>query len=231
MRPITGTESKHFDLVNLRPFLLGSCLHYKNTKATIMYEGDSMATRDESEPMWGDSPEYRAFSEARHGQDPHYTTLVELVKPELERARDFGPQTYVAYLNRLSGLATFAVRGMVHIPRRTRAFGDWLLLPNSRHPDIIDSEAVDTQDAFPYGKGKSAYKLRRATSEQNGRVMVVAERWVEDGEPAVLYPNELERFDLYHVSEKDSLDERDRKHFEGTLRFLGLVDKEGPGLV
>lgn len=181
-----------------------------------------MATPGENEttPMWGDTPEYRAYCAARHAQDPRMTTLPELVRPELEAAKAEGPQAYAEYLNALSGVGTFAVKGTVYIPKRTRAFGDWILLPDDRNPEITGSEEVETQDDFPYVRGKVAYTVRSASVQRDRGVMVVTEKFVEDGEPRIMYPGELERFDLYHLNVTNILEQRDQRHLEGVLRFL-----------
>ncbi len=171
-------------------------------------------------PMWGNTPEYRAHCAKRDAQDPHRTTLPDLVRPELEAAKAEGPQVYTEYLNALSGIGTFAVKGMVYVPKRTRAFGDWLLLPDDRNPEIISTEEVETQDDFPYVRGKVAYTVRSATIKRDRGVMVVTEEFVEDGPPRIMYPAELERFDLYHINVTDILERREQKHLEGILRFL-----------
>lgn len=182
-----------------------------------------MVAPGDNEPkpiMWGNTPEYRAHCAARNEQDPCMTTLPDLVRPELDAAKAEGPQAYAEYLNALSGIGTFAVRGVVYIPKRTKAFGDWLLLPNDRDPEITGSEEVETQDDFPYVKGKIAYTVRGASVQHDRRVMVVAEEFVEDGQPTIMYPDKLERFDLYHVNETDILEWRDQMHSAGVLRFL-----------
>lgn len=184
-----------------------------------------MATSDNKEraPRWGDTPEFRAWCAARHAEDPHRTTLPDLVRPELDLARLESPQAYAEYLNALSGIGTFAVKGTVYIPKRTRAMGDWLLLPNNWNPEIVGSEDVETQDDFPYVIGKVAYTVRSATAQQDRGVMVVAEEFTEDRPPRVIYPDELERFDLYHVNVTDILEQRDQRYISGTLRFLGNI--------
>jgi hypothetical protein len=175
-------------------------------------------------PMWGNTPEYRAHCAARHAQDPHRTTLPDLARPELEAAKVEGPEAYAEYLNALSGIGTFAVKGTVYVPKRTRAFGDWLLLPDDRNPEITDIEEVETQDDFPYVKRKVAYTVRSASVQRERGVMVVTEEFVEGGPPRIMYPDELERFDLYHVNVTDILERREQRHLQGVLRFLRAQD-------
>jgi hypothetical protein len=180
-----------------------------------------MATPDDREvPDWGNTPEFRTWLSGQFAQNPRHTTLPDLVRPELEAAKLESKQAYAKYLNALSGIGTFAVKGTVYIPKRTRAFGDWLLLPDDRNPEIEDIEEVETQDEFPYVKGKVAYRVRSASAQGERGVMVVTEEFVEDGQPRVMYPEELERFDLYHVNETDILEQRDQRYFSGVLRFL-----------
>jgi hypothetical protein len=181
-----------------------------------------MATPGDSEPtpMWGNTPEFRAYCAALNAQDPHRTTLPDLVKPELGAAKAEGPQAYAEYLNALSGIGTFAVKGTVYVPKHTRAFGDWLLLHDGRNSEITGTEEVETQDDFPYVKGKVAYTVRGASVQRDRGVRVVTEEFVEDGPPRIMYPDELERFDLYHVNVTNILERREQKHLQGILRFL-----------
>lgn len=187
-----------------------------------------MATPGDHEPtpMWGDTVEYRTHCVARNAQDPHHTTLPDLVKPELEAAKAEGPQAYAEYLNALSGIGTFAVKGTVYAPKWTRAFGDWILLPDDINPEITGSEEVETQEDFPYMRGRVAYTVRSASVQRDRGVMVVTEEFVEDGPPRIMYPDELERFDLYHVNVTDILERRDQRYLSGVLRFLGPQPQE-----
>lgn len=128
-----------------------------------------MATPGDNEPTptWGDTPEYRAHCAARNAQDPQRTTLPDLVRPELETAKTESLQVYTEYINALSGIGTFAIKGTIYVPKRTRVFGDWLLLPDARNPEITGTEEVETQDDFPYVRGKVAYTVRSASVQRD----------------------------------------------------------------
>jgi hypothetical protein len=168
-----------------------------------------MTTPEQSSsiPTIGDTPEYRAYCAAQQAQDPEYTTLPDLARPELEQAKQEGPQAYAAYLGKLAGTGTFAVTGTIYVPEMRKVADNWMLLPNERHPDIVRKEKVDTQKDFPYVSGKFAYTLRSVHLLEGKGVMVVAEEFTErdKAQPRVMYLNQLDRFDLYYIEQPDNL--------------------------
>lgn len=163
--------------------------------------------------------DWEALTE-RLRSDPNFgVELTDRISADLAQAKTKGLEQYSRYLHNLSGIGTFAVRGTVHIPKYTRAFGDWLILYDGGDPEIVGEEENDTDDEWPYHTGKVAYSIR-GSYFRDGKVVVEAEKAVEDGAPRILYPDGLERFDLLRVSNVDILEHRDQKYIAGVLRFL-----------
>ena len=146
--------------------------------------------------------------------------LKSQIDSELATAKSQGDEIYVGYLNALSGIGVFAVKGTVYIPRYTKAFGDWVLLPDQWHPEIVGIEENETNDEWPYLKGKVAYVARHAHVKGEGSVVMSMEAYTEEAYPRIIYPNDLQRFDLYHISRIDILEHRDQRYIAGVLKFL-----------
>lgn len=136
----------------------------------------------------------------------------------LERARAEGPTSLSDFLSALSGIADFAIKGAIYIPRFTKAFGDWIVEQN---PEITGTEEVDTQEGDPFHhRGNFPYTIRSSYVDQNQEVVVIAEEAVEGGTPRIFYPNRLEKFELFKLLSGNILFERDRKFEEGILQRL-----------
>lgn len=142
------------------------------------------------------------------------------IENELALAKSHSTESYSGYLNALSGIGVFAVKGTVYVPRFTKAFGDWILLPNQWHPEIVGMEENETHDEWPYFKGKVAFVARHAHIQSEGSVTMGVEAYTESAYPRVLYPNDLERFDLYRINRVDILENRDQRYTSGVLKFL-----------
>ena len=165
-------------------------------------------------------PDWEEITE-RLRDDPEFGSgLKQHIEAELIEAKVTGNEMYAQYLNSLSGIGVFAVKGTVYIPKYTKAFGDWLLLPDQWHPEITGTEEVNTADEWPYNRGKVAFCVRHAHIQQDGTVVMGAEAYTEEAYPRIIYPNDLERFELFRISRIDVIEHRDQRFVAGILRFL-----------
>jgi len=155
----------------------------------------------------------------RFRTDTHFRTSVQgHFSEELKRRTEEEPEKLAEFLDALSGIADFAIKGTVYRPRCTRAFGDWIIVPDDRHPDIIGKEEIETNNEWPYHKGEVSFTIRSSYVNDHEEVVVNAEEAVEDGNPRIFYPNRLERFDLLRLRGGNILFERDRAFEERMIR-------------
>lgn len=137
-------------------------------------------------------------------------------RDELAISKAKGQKDLASYLDALSGIADFAIKGTVYIPLYTRAFGDWMVENTS---EFIGTEEVSTQEGDPfYHRGKLPYTIRTSYIDANHEVAVLAEEAIEDGQPRVFYPNRLERFELFKLNSGNILFERDRRFDERIMQ-------------
>lgn len=147
-------------------------------------------------------------------QDNSNTRLITY-QQELERVKNLEPKDYASFLNSLSGKAVVAIKGFVFRPRLTRAFGDWIMIPpkipNGDSYELLDGERIDTNDQWPYIKGQISFILGWS-QEKDGKVITCAGQNVEDGQPRIMFPKELERFDILEVLNYDVFEKEEIEH-------------------
>lgn len=151
--------------------------------------------------------------------DPTFAESVrQNFRESFAKARGEGPVAQSSYLEALAGIADFAIKGTVYIPHYTKQFGDWLVENN---PIITGTEEVETQEGDPFlHRGKFPYTIRSSYVDRNQEVVIIAEEVREDGEPRILYPNRLEKFELFYLHSGNILSERDKRWEERMLRHF-----------
>jgi len=160
--------------------------------------------------------------------DPELVNLNQNIRRKLAEAREKGPTQFAETLDLLSGRAVFSIMGTVYVPRLSRAFGDWIIVspekPTGDSFEIIGEEQIDTQPPDPFvHRGHEAFTIIHSYVRfSDGKVVITAEQDFEDGAPRILYPLDLQRFELLRVRAIDIFTRREMKHDERFLRGFSL---------